>query len=28
LVAIISLPPGILAAFIVMHYQEVNANII
>lgn len=27
LVAIISLPLGILAAFIVMHYQGVNANI-
>jgi Cu(I)/Ag(I) efflux system membrane protein CusA/SilA len=26
-VAIVSLPLGILAAFIVMHYQEVNANI-
>ena len=26
-VAIVSLPLGILAAFIVMHYQGVNANI-
>ena len=27
LVAIVSLPLGVLAAFIVMHYQGVNANI-
>jgi Cu(I)/Ag(I) efflux system membrane protein CusA/SilA len=27
LVAIVSLPPGILAAYIVMYYQGVNANI-
>ena len=27
LVAIVSLPLGMLAAFIVMHYQGINANI-